>query len=69
MNEPLTSTAVTLSDDDVWTYTVGFLAAGSYTVAFTCQGSDDDPETDDDIVFVGEANVEILPGSATGHDF
>ena len=33
------------------------------------QGSDDDPETDDDIAFVGEANVEILPRSATGHDF
>lgn len=67
--EPLASAAVTQSQSGAYTYTIGFLAAGTYTVAFTCQRSDDDPEADDDIALVGAADVDIVANSATGFDF
>jgi hypothetical protein len=35
------------------------LSPGDYTVAFTCQASDDHPDEEDDIEFVGPANVTI----------
>jgi len=51
---PLTSAAVAYNDDSgLWDYTVGFVAPGDYTVAFTCQAADDSPDSGDDgIVFV-----------------
>lgn len=49
-------------------YTVGFLPAGDYTVAFTCQASDDAPETEDDIAFAVQENVSITAGETTGQD-
>jgi len=57
-NAPLTSAAVSFNDDSgLWDYTVGFVAPGMYTVAFTCQAADDSPDRDDDgIVFVESAD-------------
>ena len=57
-NAPLTSAAVRFNDDSgLWDYTVGFVAPGRYTVAFTCQAADDFPETaNDGIVFVESAD-------------
>ena len=67
---PLASAAVvTDGDSGQSTYTVGFLIGGTYTVALTCQASDDDPTMDDDIVFSATATVVVEAGSDTGHDF
>lgn len=55
------------------TYSVNFLSAGDYTVAFTCQAEDDDPEVDETlttpIVFLGAANVTVLVDTDTTHNF
>jgi len=62
---PVTTALLT----DANTYKAAFLSAGDYTVAFTCQAGDDDPETDDAITFVGTANVVVSAGMETTHNF
>jgi len=67
---PVTSALVSFdTDSSMYVYTVGFLAEGTYTAAFSCQGADDDPMADDDIVFSGAADVDIVAGEETVHDF
>ena len=39
--------------------------AGSYTAAFTCQASADQPETDDDIEFLTTADTSVSAGQTT----
>lgn len=74
-NEPLTTALLTpvLNDNDEPTgdfrYEVGFLLAGDYTAAFSCQAGDDDPEADDGLVFEPVANVSIAADQATTQDF
>ena len=72
-NAPLTSAAVSLDNSSGdWSYTIGFLAPGAYTVAFTCQASDDDPDkADDDIEFVGtdDSPAQVLADQDTPVDF
>jgi hypothetical protein len=69
-NAPLASAIVTLDPDtQEYRYEIGFVAAGPYTVAFTCQAADDDPVTDDQIAFVGAADVAVTAGADTVHDF
>ena len=50
-------------------YTVGFLTAGDYTVAFTADADLDDPATDDPVTFELPANVTVTAGETTTHDF
>jgi len=54
---------------DTFNYSVGFLDAGVYTIAFTCQANDDDIEADDVINFIGTSNVTVTAGSTTTFDF
>ena len=70
-NEPLASGTLTALDDGSgdFSYSIGFLSAGNYTAAFSCQAGDDDPETDDEIVFEGAQDVQINAGSDTELDF
>lgn len=58
-NAPLTSASVSLNET-AWEYTIGFIAPGDYTVAFTCQAADDSAENPDDgISFVASADSPI----------
>lgn len=50
-------------------YAVGFLNEGSYTVAFTCQASDDDTENNDTISFIGTDTVMVTAGTTTIYNF
>ena len=51
-------------------YRIGNLPVGNYTVAFTCQAGDDDPATDDNILFLGDThNVTIIAEQTTIQDF
>jgi hypothetical protein len=50
-------------------YAVGFLNKGVYTLAFTCQASDDNSETDDPINFIATDVVAVAAGATTVHDF
>jgi hypothetical protein len=45
------------------------LNAGGYTIAFTCQADVDDPESSNDINFVGTDNVSVAAGLVAIHDF
>lgn len=61
------STGITLgaTPQDPFTFTIAYLPAGSYTVAFTCQGLGDDPEADDTITFAVQQNVTIAAGQTS----
>lgn len=67
--EPLTSSLLTPDGQGGFTYEIGFLLAGNYTIAVTCQAGDDDPETDDAISFQSAADVTIEAGVTTTQDF
>lgn len=73
-DDAVTSASVRVDGDmaGAYTYNVPFLDPGAYTVAFTCQGLDDDPEIDqvgvDEIVFSGQVNAEVAAGQNTRNE-
>ena len=73
--EPVTSAIVTFDDvTQEYVYKAAFLSSGNYTIAFTCQAENDDPEVDESptlnpITFVGTTNVEVSAGNETIHNF
>lgn len=48
-----------------YTYEIGYLNTGSYTIALTCEANLDNPEQSDDIDFAVSTNVEIEKNSTT----
>ncbi|RWU12101.1 DUF4382 domain-containing protein [Pseudidiomarina gelatinasegens] len=56
--EPYTATGVTFDGATAYNFEIGFVATGDYTVAWTCDTSDD-PEVDDTINFVSAQNVTV----------
>ena len=62
---PVTSSLL----DDQYQYEIGFITAGDYTLALTCTADVDDPELDDDIVFVQTANVSVESKKTTSFSF
>ncbi len=72
--QPLTTASVTPVTDPTtgaitWQYTAAFLDPMDYTVAFTCQSSQDSLDPTDSIAFVAPANVTITSGPNTVHNF
>jgi hypothetical protein len=67
--EPLTTSTAALNSTSEYAYSVAFLPAGSYTVAFTCDP--DDPSVDEDtltpdpIQFVTYAQPVVVTANAT----
>ncbi len=69
-SDPLTSANVAQNvATGVYEYSLHFLSPGDYTVAFTCQALDDDPEVADDLVFVDATDVTVTHGETTLVDF
>lgn len=68
-NAPVTSASVEMNDSGVFEYEVGFLTAGDYAAALTCDADSDNPETDDDITFEGQQNATVEADSTTTVDF
>ena len=60
--EPYTTATVAQNENGDYVYEVNFLSTGDYSAAFTCQASDDDPETDDEIVFSATQPFTIVNG-------
>jgi hypothetical protein len=61
--EPVNSAIVDTADGS---YAIGFLEAGSYTLAFTCDADLDEPDaSDDDVDFTRELNVTITADRAS----
>ncbi len=73
--EPLTTALLSPVVDDAenvisFDYEVGFLLAGNYTVALSCQAGDDAPAPSDDAIgFIGAGDVLIEPDANTPFDF
>jgi len=64
--EPVTSTIVKLNETTGdYEYVAAFLPAGDYTVAFTCQAGDDDPDLDNNIIFTATDNATVVAGETT----
>lgn len=65
---PLTSADVKYdSEQDSYSYTAAFLAAGDYTVAYTCTA--DDPEAEESLDFRGKQNVTVEADTTKTVDF
>jgi hypothetical protein len=64
--DPVATADVTFANG-VYSYRV-VLAPGNYTVAFTCQAADDEPETDETIAFFPTVNV-TMTGTTQTVDF
>lgn len=60
--QPYASTAVYFDGAASYDYQIGFVSAGEYTAAITCNGNDDS-ETDDDISFLHTLDVTIEESS------
>lgn len=67
-NDPLISAFVTF-EEDAYRYEVGFLTEGDYTVAYTCGATNDDPEADDTLTFVGPATVAVVANAESELNF
>lgn len=73
-NSPVTTAPVRSDpmDAGAYHYTVAYLDPGPYTVAFTCQGLDDDPAVDEmddaQIDFAAQVNADVAEGSDTQNE-
>jgi hypothetical protein len=58
--DPVISVPVKLNvSSNTYSYRASYLEAGNYTVAYTCDGSSDDPDTDDSLVFLQSQNANV----------
>lgn len=67
--EPITTTTVEMNTDGFYEYEIGFVQAGDYTLAFTCEAANDNPETDDAITFSTTQNVTVTANETAVVDF
>lgn len=69
--EPVTTASVkeTSVGSGVYTYTAAFLSPGDYTVAFTCVGATDQPESSEALNFQGTRNVTVSANLSNQQDF
>ncbi len=68
--DPLVSAPVTQNvTTGTWSYRVAFLEAGAYTLAFTCGGGTDRPETNETLIFGTPRNVTVTANTTTTVDF
>jgi len=62
-NNPVMSTAINFDTD--YTYNAAHLPSGNYTVAVTCDGENDQADTDDTLVFSSPINTSVTAGEST----
>lgn len=68
--EPISSAIVRLdSTTGDRRYTIGFLDAGDYTLALTCDADADDPAEEDGLEFVRTRNIELRTGRRATSNF
>lgn len=68
--EPFATTDVYSTTDGRQAYALRFLPEGNYTIAVTCEGDLENPDTDDgDMDFEVTQNVEVEEDSTIGVDF
>lgn len=67
--EPFATTSVTRSVTTALVYSLRFLPAGDYTLAFTCNGYEDELGVDDALLFRNVTNVRINRGDVVLRNF
>lgn len=68
--DPLTTAPVEQDMTSVeYRYTAAFLPAGDYTVSFTCDAGQDDPDAEDTLGFSGTQTVAVTGGETTEANF
>lgn len=63
--DPVSSSMLT----NTFTYGIGFLEEGNYTLAVTCQAADDKTDSNDLINFLGTKTVTVIAGVIITEDF
>lgn len=66
--DPIASANVNYNaETELYEFTIGFIPTGDYTVAFTCDGSVDMPDTDDSatVAFGDPQNISVAAGEDT----
>jgi hypothetical protein len=64
-HQPLASTSVIFDSEQIsYNFEIGFINAGDYTIAVSCD-TEDEPEVDDVVTFISAQNVNIVAGSTT----
>lgn len=66
--DPVTSAAVESTESGEYQYEVGYLPAGEYTLALTCNAHEDAPDTDDALVFPTTLDVSVQTGQTATAD-
>jgi len=62
-NLPYASTAVTFNSEQTsYNFEIGFIKAGDYTIAVSCD-TEDDPEIDEEVNFITSQNVTVVTGN------
>jgi hypothetical protein len=60
-NQPITTTLIRYDNQSGdYIFEAAYLPAGGYTIAFTCNADLEDPEADNDLLFFGTHNVNVL---------
>lgn len=67
--EPYATTDVFDNGQGQFTYFLGFIPEGRYTIALTCQGDLEDPEEDNELQFEAVDNVEVDNNETLIYDF
>src|SRR5690606_29821277 len=68
--DPVTAAPVEQDMDSVeYRYTAAFLPPGDYTVSFTCDAGQDDPDAEDTLSFSGTQTVAVTGGDTTEANF
>ncbi|NQD35942.1 DUF4382 domain-containing protein [Permianibacter sp. IMCC34836] len=67
--DPLSTGLVSLVAPGSYQYQIGFLAAGSYTIAYTCDAATDIADSDEALTFVGTQNITITAGMTSTGNF
>ncbi len=69
--DPLTTALVHYNNEaHAYEYEIGFLEAGDYSIAYTCDNELDHPEEiNTEMTFSGLAQISIVTGETTEHDF
>jgi hypothetical protein len=67
--EPFATTRVVDRGAGVLQYALRFVPAGTYTLALTCNGDDDELGVDDEVDFLDERNVELDAGELQQQNF
>lgn len=66
---PLTTALLAEDEEGIYGYQIGYLLAGDYTVALTCEADQDERDTDEEIDFIDQQNVDIVVGETTEANF